>query len=100
LDFLAGQTEEIFQGNFSDVLDELLSFQWSSAGAHPKALIGLNETRDLITHGEKELEDGFGPWIVKFFHRSLCPFHRGLCPFHRGLCPHRPQNSKNNNQRL
>jgi hypothetical protein len=27
LDFLAGQTEEIFQGNFSDVLDELLSFQ-------------------------------------------------------------------------
>ncbi len=66
LDFLARQTEEVLGGNSSGILDELLSLNGSSAGARPKALIGFNETRDLITHGEKELEHGFEPWIVKF----------------------------------
>jgi len=66
LDLLANQTEEVLKGNAEEVLNELLALNGSSAGARPKALIGLDETKSIILHGAKKLENDFKPWIVKF----------------------------------
>jgi serine/threonine-protein kinase HipA len=47
-------------------LQDLLALNGSSAGARPKALIGLNNDRKNIIHGIHDLPDGYTPWIVKF----------------------------------
>jgi serine/threonine-protein kinase HipA len=66
LDKLAIQAQEVLDGSSDDVLAELITLNGSSAGARPKALIGVNETRDHIIHGVHALPDGYTPWIVKF----------------------------------
>ncbi len=66
LDHLAEQAEEVLVGASEDVILELLALNGSSAGARPKALIGLDESRECISYGAKELPDGFDPWLVKF----------------------------------
>lgn len=66
LDLLADQTQEVLQGASEEVLNELLALNGSSAGARPKALVGLDESRSMISHGAKKLTDGFEPWLVKF----------------------------------
>ncbi len=66
LDHLALQTEEVLQGSSEDVIKELLALNGSSAGARPKALIGVNANRKNISHGAKRLDEGFEPWLVKF----------------------------------
>ena len=38
----------------------------SSAGARPKALIGINETKDHIILGQHTLPDDYEHWMVKF----------------------------------
>ncbi|MBN2689623.1 MAG: type II toxin-antitoxin system HipA family toxin [Gammaproteobacteria bacterium] len=66
LDQLADGAKEILQGNVSDVLQELLELNGSSAGARPKAMIGLNQQKNSIIHGTYDLDDDFEHWLVKF----------------------------------
>lgn len=66
LDHLALQAEEVMQGGSEEVIKELLALNGASAGARPKALIGVNANRKSISYGAKQLEEGFEPWLVKF----------------------------------
>lgn len=66
LDALAQNAQDVLQGSASDVLEELLALNGSSAGARPKALIGLNPDTHEIMHGGEALQTGFEPWLVKF----------------------------------
>ncbi|WP_439479886.1 type II toxin-antitoxin system HipA family toxin [Chryseobacterium aquaticum] len=66
LDVLATQTEDVLQGDSEDVIAELLALNGSSAGARPKALIGVDAKRKNISYGANLLNDGFEPWMVKF----------------------------------
>ena len=66
LDRLAEQAREVLDGTSDEVLQDLLALNGSSAGARPKALIGLNNDRKNIIHGIHDLPDGYTPWIVKF----------------------------------
>jgi serine/threonine-protein kinase HipA len=66
LDVLAEQTQEVLDGQAQDVLQELLALNGSSAGARPKAVIGVDGTRQHIVHGAHELQPSYEPWLVKF----------------------------------
>lgn len=66
LDQLAHQAEEVLEGNSEEILKELLALNGSSAGARPKALIGVDAERKNISYGAKELGEGFEHWLVKF----------------------------------
>ena len=66
LDKLAKQTQEVLNGESDDVLQELIALNGSSAGARPKALIGVNKNYENIIHGTHDLPEGYSPWIVKF----------------------------------
>ena len=66
LDKLAEQAREVLEGTSDEVLQDLLSLNGSSAGARPKALIGLNNDYKKIIHGTHDLPDEYAPWIVKF----------------------------------
>jgi serine/threonine-protein kinase HipA len=66
LDNLAQQAREVLDGTSDEVLQDLLALNGSSAGARPKALIGLNNDRKNIIHGIHDLPEGYTPWIVKF----------------------------------
>lgn len=66
LDNLAVQAQEVLDGTSDDVLAELIALNGSSAGARPKALIGVNDQRDHIIHGVHDLPNGYTPWMVKF----------------------------------
>lgn len=66
LDNLAIQAQEVLGGTSNDVLDELIALNGSSAGARPKALIGINDDKDHIIHGANDLPVDYTPWIVKF----------------------------------
>lgn len=66
LDTLALQAQEVLVGTSDDVLAELIALNGSSAGARPKALIGVNCKRNHIIHGVQDLPKDYTPWIVKF----------------------------------
>lgn len=65
LDLLATHAQEVLDGEAQGVLQELLALNGSSAGARPKAMIGVDKTRKNIVHGVRALPKGFTPWIVK-----------------------------------
>ena len=66
LDKMAEETRMILEGLSNDVLEKILVLNGSSAGARPKALIGINEKRDHLIYGTHDLPPGYTPWIVKF----------------------------------
>lgn len=66
LDALAEQTREVLNGRADAVLQELIDLNGSSAGARPKAMIGLDADRKKVIHGVHELPAGFQHWLVKF----------------------------------
>ena len=66
LDHLATQTEKISEGASGEIITELLALNGSSAGARPKALIGVDQARKNISYGVNQLNDGFEHWLVKF----------------------------------
>ncbi len=66
LDVLATQTKEVLEGDSEEVISELLALNGSSAGARPKALIGVNTDRTKIVYGTDQLSDGLEHWMVKF----------------------------------
>ena len=66
LDTLAAHTAQVLAGEASDVLQELLMLNGSSAGARPKAMIGVHHNRRDIVHGAHQLPADYQPWLVKF----------------------------------
>ena len=66
LDVLALHTKEVLEGGSDEVIAELLALNGSSAGARPKALIGVDKERKNISYGAHQLSDGSEPWMVKF----------------------------------
>lgn len=66
LDSIASQVQEVLKGSASEVLQELLALNGSSAGARPKALIGVSENHESVIHGGMGFQKGFEPWLVKF----------------------------------
>ncbi|MCR9228285.1 MAG: type II toxin-antitoxin system HipA family toxin [Flavobacteriaceae bacterium] len=70
LDILSRHTQEILDGAAGEVLEELIDLNGSSAGARPKALIGLDRTKTHIISGKHELGPGHEHWLVKFANNS------------------------------
>ena len=66
LDMIAEQAQEVLDGRSEDVIQMLLELNGSSAGARPKALIGVDRDRKNISHGVNNLPDSYEPWLVKF----------------------------------
>lgn len=66
LDTLATQAQEILDGDTGTVLEELIALNGSSAGARPKAMIGVNADRSQTVHGIYDLADDFEHWLIKF----------------------------------
>ncbi|MFC6267462.1 type II toxin-antitoxin system HipA family toxin [Frigoriflavimonas asaccharolytica] len=66
LDHLATQTEKILEGASGEIISKLLALNGSSAGARPKALIGVDKERKNISYGVNQLSDGFEHSLVKF----------------------------------
>lgn len=66
LDLLAAQTQEVLSGEAEEVLQELLALNGSSAGARPKAVIGVDESRKNIIQAKHKLPEGYEHWLVKF----------------------------------
>jgi len=66
LDNLAEQAQDVLDGTSDEVLQELLALNGSSAGARPKALIGVDQARAHIVHGVNDLPAGYTSWMVKF----------------------------------
>jgi len=66
LDNLAEQAQDVLEGTSDEVLQELLALNGSSAGARPKALVGVDSAHAHIVHGVHDLPDGYTPWMVKF----------------------------------
>lgn len=65
LDALSMEAGKILQGNSSDVLDELLSLNGSSAGARPKIVALVSKDKQTLIHGSITQEN-FEPWLIKF----------------------------------
>ncbi len=66
IDTLAEHAEQVLTGDATDVLGELLSLNGSSAGARPKAMIGLHNNKHNVIHGTHRLTKDYHPWLVKF----------------------------------
>ncbi len=66
LDTLSDQTQEVMDGEAENVLAELVDLNGSSAGARPKALIGVGQNKQQVIHGKHDLPEGYEHWIVKF----------------------------------
>lgn len=66
LDVLAVQTENVLKGISEEVIAELLALNGSSAGARPKAIIGVDRDRKNILYGAQNLDNTFEHWLVKF----------------------------------
>lgn len=66
LDELADSVHKTLVGVSTEVIAELLALNGSSAGARPKALIGLHKNRVNIVHGVGKFQKNFEPWIIKF----------------------------------
>jgi serine/threonine-protein kinase HipA len=70
LDVLSHHTQEVMKGEANEVLKELIDLNGSSAGARPKALIGVNKAKSHIILGQSTLPDDYEHWIVKFANSS------------------------------
>lgn len=66
LDELAKQAQQVLSGESNEVLEQLIALNGSSAGARPKALIGINQSFEHIIHGVHRLPNEYGTWLVKF----------------------------------
>jgi serine/threonine-protein kinase HipA len=66
LDRLASHVQEVLVGEASELLNELVSLNGSSAGARPKAMISVDKEFKKVIHGNLSLPTGFEHWLVKF----------------------------------
>lgn len=70
LDALADQSHRVLEGDAQAVFEELLALNGSSAGARPKAMIGVNADKSNIIQGINDPGRGYDSWLVKFSHTS------------------------------
>ncbi len=66
LDVLASKIEHVIEGDSSDVINELIRLNGSSAGARPKAVIGVDRSKRHVIHGKEPIHPDYEPWLVKF----------------------------------
>ncbi|MGB4056710.1 MAG: type II toxin-antitoxin system HipA family toxin, partial [Alphaproteobacteria bacterium] len=66
LDTLATQAQKILEGATETILEDLVALNGSSAGARPKAMVGVNADRSQIIYGIHDLTDDFEHWLIKF----------------------------------
>ncbi len=66
LDKLSEETKLILSGESSAIIKELLDLNGSSAGARPKALIGVSKDKKQIISGKNQLNKEYEAWMVKF----------------------------------
>lgn len=66
LDQLAERMKIVLEGHADDVLEELFTLNGSSAGARPKAMVGLDSKFERMVHGTFDLPHGYIHWMVKF----------------------------------
>ncbi len=65
LDQLATQAAQVLEGTADEALQDLLTLNRSAAGARPKAMISVDDSRRII-YDAYPLRNGFEPWLVKF----------------------------------
>jgi serine/threonine-protein kinase HipA len=70
LDQIASDTQQTLEGDASIVFEALLGLSGSSAGARPKAMLGISADKQQLLHGQQELPSDFEHWMVKFASRS------------------------------
>ena len=70
LERLSLEVHEVLKGDRDDFFEELLVLNGSSAGARPKALIGVDEDKTNLVYGVEDLQDGYEHWLVKFANLS------------------------------
>ncbi len=66
LDVLSAQSQQILEGGSDEVFTELLALNGSSAGARPKAMIGVNRDKFRVIQGIHDPGPDYESWIVKF----------------------------------
>ena len=66
LDTIYQQTQDVLKGESNDVLQALIQLNGSSAGARPKAFIGVNKTKTELTSYQTHLSEQYEHWLVKF----------------------------------
>ena len=66
LDLLYENMQDVMEGEANDVLKRLIDLNGSSAGARPKALIGVNKAKNHIILGQRNLPISHEHWMVKF----------------------------------
>lgn len=66
LDHLVQESHVVLDGDASDVLQELLALNGSSAGARPKVMAAVSGDRKRIKSGLVDAGHGLEPWIIKF----------------------------------
>ena len=70
LDQLAADVQHVLEGESSAVIEELLALNGSSAGARPKAVIAVDQSRQNIIFGSEPVNLNYEPWLVKFANSS------------------------------
>ena len=65
IDLLVAGVRDVLRGEATDVLQELLSLNGSSAGARPKVMLGVSQDRKDLVYGSV-LPSGYQSWLVKF----------------------------------
>ncbi|MCX7115957.1 MAG: type II toxin-antitoxin system HipA family toxin [Gammaproteobacteria bacterium] len=66
LDDLASDAAQVLSGEADDVLQTLLALNGSSAGARPKALIGVDKNKKKMIHNAHVMPKTYTHWLVKF----------------------------------
>ena len=57
---------ELVSVHGDEALREIIRLGSSAGGAQAKAVIGWNRTDNTFVFGDRDLPDGFEPWIIKF----------------------------------
>lgn len=66
LEDLERDTQLVYEGANSEVLDKLFALGGSSGGARPKISVGYNKSSKQLMPETQQLPDGFEHWLVKF----------------------------------
>jgi serine/threonine-protein kinase HipA len=66
LDTIHQSVNQVLEGSFSEVLEELYQLGGSSGGARPKIVVGYHPDKNHLIYGSDELPEGYEHWIIKF----------------------------------
>ena len=66
LDRIAKESMKVIEGELDEVVSELFKLAGSSAGARPKIMVGVDNKRKHLIHGQQKLPAGFEHWLIKF----------------------------------